>query len=63
MHPSYLLDLAVLAVAIVIDWRNARLRWPLPLAFAWFAMAYATLFPAWHSQWFDTLAKAIAATA
>lgn len=62
MHPTYLLNLAVLAVAIFIDWSKHRLRWPFPFAFAWFAAAYAMLFPAWHSQWFDTLAKAIAAT-
>lgn len=62
MHPTYLLNLAVLAVAIFIDWSMHRLSWPFPFAFAWFAAAYAMLFPGWHSQWFDTLAKAIAAT-
>lgn len=62
MHPSYLFVLAVLAAAIFADWKTDRLRWPFPFAFAWFAVAYAMLFPAWHSQWFDTLAKAIGAT-
>lgn len=62
MHPSYIFVLAILAAAIFADWKKDRLRWPFPLAFVWFAVAYATLFPAWQSQWFDSLAKAIAAT-
>jgi hypothetical protein len=62
MHPSYLLVLAVLAVAIFVDWRNRRLRWPFPFAFAWFTVAYATFFPSWHSEWFDAVAEGIAAT-
>jgi hypothetical protein len=62
MHPSYLFVLAILAAAILADWRAHRLRWPFPFAFAWFAAAYATLFPAWRSHWFDTLARAIGAT-
>jgi hypothetical protein len=62
MHPSYLFILAILLVAMFVDWKAERLRWPFPFAFAWFAAAYAALFPAWHSQWFDSLAKGIAAT-
>jgi hypothetical protein len=62
MHPSYLFVLAVLAAAIFSDWRKQRLRWPFPFAFAWFTIAYATFFPSWHSEWFDTVAKGIAAT-
>ena len=63
MHPTYLFPLAVLGVAIYIDWKNDRLRWPFPFAFAWFAVSYAILFPGWHSHWFDVVAKAIASTA
>lgn len=63
MHPTYLFELAILAIVIFIDWKNARLRWPFPFAFVWTAVAYATLFPCWHSQWFDIVAKAIAAKA
>jgi hypothetical protein len=63
MHPTYLFMLVVLAVAILIDWRGGRLRWPFPFAFVWFAVAYAMLFPGWRSAWFDALARAIAATA
>jgi hypothetical protein len=62
MHPSYLFVLAILGGAIFVDWKNDRLRWPFPFAFAWFVIAYATLFPAWHSQWFEGLSKAMAAT-
>ena len=62
MHPSYQFVLAVLAVAIFADWRKQRLRWPFPFAFAWFTVAYATYFPSWHSEWFDAVAKGIAAT-
>jgi uncharacterized membrane protein len=63
MHPSCLFLLAILAAAILIDWKNNRLRWPFPFAFAWLAVAYATLFPSWKSEWFDHLARGIAATA
>jgi hypothetical protein len=62
MHPTYLFVLAILAIAIVTDWRNGRLRWPLPLAFVWFAITYASLFPGFISQWFDQMARAVAAT-
>jgi hypothetical protein len=63
MNPTYLFILVILAVAIFADWKNDRLRWPFPFAFAWFAVTYATLFPAWHSHWFDAVARAVAATA
>jgi len=63
MHPTFVFVLAVLAVAIFLDWRNRRLRWPFPFAFAWFAINYATFFPGLNSQWFDRLARAIAALA
>jgi hypothetical protein len=63
MHPTYLFVLAILAVAIISDWKKGRLRWPFPFAFAWFVVTYATLFPGSQSQWFDQLARAIGATA
>lgn len=63
MHPTYLFVLTILGVAIYIDSRNGRLRWPLPFAFAWFVMAYATLWTGAKSAWFDALARSIAATA
>lgn len=63
MHPTYLFELAILAGVIFFDWRAGQLRWPFPFAFAWIAIAYATVFPGWHSLWFDHLCKAIAATA
>lgn len=62
MHPSYLFVLAILAGAIFVDWKAGRLRWPFPFAFAWVAVAYATYFPSWHSQWFDAVAQFIAST-
>jgi hypothetical protein len=63
MHPTYIFVLVILAIAIFVDWKKDRLRWPFPFAFVWFAIAYATLFPGASSQWFDHLARAIAATA
>jgi hypothetical protein len=62
MNPTYIFVLAILAIAIYADWKNGRLRWPLPFVFAWFVFDYATLWPVWHAQWFDALARAIAAT-
>lgn len=62
-HPTYLFVLGVLGIAILIDWRNDRVRWPFPFGFIWLAFSFATLFPAWHAQWFDHLCRAIAATA
>lgn len=63
MNPTYLFVLVLLGVAIFVDWRKGRLRWPFPFAFAWFAVSYAVLFPGASSQWFDHLARAIGATA
>ena len=63
MHPTYLFELAVLAIAIFIDWKNDRLRWPFPFAFAWLAVSYATLFPGSNAAWFDALARWIGSTA
>jgi hypothetical protein len=59
MHPTYILILGVLAVAIYADWKNQRLRWPLPLVFAWFVFDYASLWPVWHSAWYDSFARAL----
>lgn len=63
MHPTYLFVMLVLAIAIVVDWKNNRLRWPFPLAFAWFGITYGTFFPGVESEWFDWLARAIATMA
>lgn len=63
MHPTYLFVLVVLGIAIVIDWKKGRLRWPFPFAFAWFAVSYVILFPGMASQWFDHLARAIGSMA
>jgi hypothetical protein len=63
MHPTYVFVLVVLAIAIFIDWKKVRLRWPFPFAFAWSAINYATFFPGLNSQWFDSVARAIAALA
>jgi hypothetical protein len=61
LHPTYLAVLAVLAAAIVSDWRSGRLRWPFPLAFAWFASTYAVLYPLAASPGFDAFARHLAA--
>lgn len=63
MHPTYISVMVVLAIAIFVDWKKDRLRWPFPFAFAWFAVSYATLFPGTDSQWFDAVARAIASLA
>ena len=63
MHPTYISVLGVLAIAIFVDWKNNRLRWPFPFAFVWLAINYATFFQGMSSQWFDHLARAIAAMA
>jgi hypothetical protein len=62
MHPTYIFVLAILGIAIFADWRNKRLRWPLPFAFVWFAVVYASFFPGFASQWFDHVARAVGAT-
>ena len=59
MHPTYILILGVLAFAIYTDWKKERLRWPFPFAFGWMALTYATLFPGWHSAWFDYVARGL----
>ena len=61
MHPTYLLMLGALGIAIYTDWKNDRLRWPFPVAFVWFLFAYATLFPVWHTMWWDAVCRMIAA--
>jgi hypothetical protein len=63
MHPTYLTILATLAVLIVIDRRNGRLSWPLPLTFVWFVAVYATQWPMMDVAWYDRLAHAIGALA
>ena len=63
MQPTYIFVLVILGIAIVVDWKKDRLRWPFPFAFVWFAISYATLFPGTSSLWFDHVARAIAATA
>lgn len=63
MHPTYLTILATLGVLIVIDRRNGRLSWPLPLTFAWFVMVYATQWPMMNVAWYERLAHAIGALA
>jgi hypothetical protein len=60
LHPTYLAVLAVLAAAIWSDWRAGRLRWPFLLAFAWFALTYALLYPLAASAGFDRLAHVLA---
>lgn len=60
LHPTYLLVLALLCLAIVADWRKGALRWPFPLMLAWFALVYASLFAGSASHWFDQAARAIA---
>jgi hypothetical protein len=59
MHPTYLLILGVLAAAILADRNNGRLRWPLPLAFGWFAIVYATQWPMMSAQWYTSFARAV----
>lgn len=61
MHPTYLLILSVLGAAIYVDWKNGALRWPLPFAFGWFAVLYATQWPMMNAHWYDSLARSIGA--
>ena len=63
MHPTYVFILAILGIAIYVDWSRERLRWPFPLVFVWVAITYAAIFPAWKSDWFDAVCRAIAGTA
>jgi hypothetical protein len=59
MHPTYLLILGVLGIAIYFDRKNGMLRWPLPLAFGWFAFVYATQWPMMNVQWYDSVTRSI----
>jgi len=63
MHPTYLLVLGALGAAIVVDWRNDRLRWPFPFAFVWLLVCYATIFPFSRSEWMGVVGRFIASTA
>ncbi len=57
MHPTYLLILGMLGAAIYADWKNSKLRWPLPLVFGWFVFDYITIWPGYKSQWFEVVAQ------
>lgn len=57
MHPTYWLILSTLGTFAFIDWKNNRLRWPLPLAFVWFSGLYASQWAVMNAQWYDSLAK------
>lgn len=57
MHPTYLLILGVLGFAILSDRKIGRLSWPLPLAFGWFSLAYATQWPMMNAHWYDALTR------
>lgn len=61
MHPTYIFVLVILAIVIAVDWKKNRLRWPFPFALVWLAITYATFFPGLSSDWFNTVAKGIAA--
>jgi hypothetical protein len=63
MHPTYLLILGTLGIAILVDRKNGKLRWPLPLAFGWFTLLYATQWPMMQARWYDSLARWIGAWA
>jgi hypothetical protein len=63
MHPTYILNLTILGIAIESDRRKGRLRWPLPLAFGWFAFDYATQWLVVDAPWYDALCRHIAALA
>ena len=63
MHPTYLTILGTLAVLIVIDRRNGRLSWPLPLTFVWFTVVYATQWLIMDAGWYDWLAHGIGSLA
>ena len=57
MHPTYLLVLGALGLSAFADWRADKLRWPLPLAFSWFAGLYATQWPIMQVGWYDGLCR------
>lgn len=57
MHPTYLLILGVLGIAILSDRKSGRLSWPLPLAFGWFSLVYATQWPVMGAHWYDAFSR------
>jgi hypothetical protein len=57
MHLTYLLILGVLAITVYVDWKNENLRWPLPLAFTWFALVYASQWPIMNAPWYDSMTR------
>ena len=61
MHPTYILILAALGISAYRDIQNGKLRWPLALAFGWFAVEYATQWPMMNVHWYNAFAKAIGA--
>jgi hypothetical protein len=63
MHPTYLLILTVLGAAILADRKSGKLRWPLPVAFGWFVLVYATQWVMMKAPWYDGLARAIGSLA
>lgn len=63
MHPTYLLILGTLGWSALADWRADRLRWPLPLAFGWFTIVYATQWPVMQLGWYDALCRWIGSLA
>lgn len=60
MHPTYWAVLMPLGAAIIADWRNDRLRWPFPFAFAWLLSCYATIFPLSQTEWMSDVGHFIA---
>jgi hypothetical protein len=63
MHPTYLLILGVLGIAIYVDHRANRLRWPLPLTFVWFSGVYATQWVVVDMAWYEALTRSIGSLA
>lgn len=59
MHPTYLLIIGVLAIAMHADWKAGRLRWPLPVAAGWFVLVYATQWPMMNVPAYDSLARTV----
>ena len=63
MHPTYLLILGLLGASIIADRKRGTIRWPLPVAFGWFVLVYATQWPMMNASWYDRLAAAIGSLA
>lgn len=63
MHPTYILILMVLGLSALADRRAGRLHWPLPLAFGWFGLVYATNWPVMQAAWYDGLCRWIGSLA